>query len=458
MEVAMTDDDHELNSLQQEIRDAILQSQEALRIHHRSQASGGANGQDVLLDSAIRLFNDLHHWRTDPGVKDIWSDNQLDEFGAMLDETVTVQPEARGMLTNPPDPVTMSKASRLQAQTIANVNRALLEVARELGFLPETSERTITEKGTLNDIRHLLTTREQDASLEAIEPPANDVDALPDGGVAVQTAQPSADELPGAQTDVAWRHPFRGPFFQHISDRKKKGQDAKISVASANAETGVGKSTCAFYLSLALDTSVNGFSVSEQATLNVKDFLSAYSRLSLGSALILDEAEQLTGRRAMSNQNVEAGEQWQMKRVREIIALITLPKFEVLDPLLKDLLDFRVEIEERGRATIYKKAHSLFSDTWWHPIQEFHYPNMDSTQGMQQLHDLKEEFISGATSDGYVPEDEFESAVDDAQDEGAKAKEKELVRQMSESGHSYAEIREVTGRSKSTISNWVNES
>lgn len=453
----MSEDSTDLTGVQREIRDAILQAQEALRIYHQSQANGGGGGQDVLLDSAIRLYNDLHHWRDKPDIRDTWRENQLEQFAALLEETVTVQPEPRGMLSNKPDPVTMSKASRLEASTIADINRALLEVARELGFLPETSERTITEKGTLNDIRHLLSTRDQDASIEAIEPPANDADAIPDGGVAIQTSQPSEADLPGARTDVTWRHPFRGPFFQHISDRKKKGRDAKISVASASAATGVGKSTCAFYLALALDTSVNGFDVSEQATLSVQDFLAGYSRLDLGSALILDEGEQLTGRRAMSNQNVEAGEQWQMKRVREITAFVTLPKFEVLDPLLKDLLDFRVEIEKRGRATIYKKSHTLFSETWWHPIQEFHYPDMDGTRGMQQLHDLKDEFISGPTSSGYVPEDEFESAVNDAQSDGAKEKEKELVRKMSESGHSYSDIRDVTGRSKETISRWVNE-
>jgi hypothetical protein len=231
---------------------------------------------------------------------------------------------------------------------------------------------------------------------------------------------------PDVATPDNSRIPFRGPFFQLCAERKSKGQDIKLAVASANAETGVGKSTCAYYLAHLLDTSPDGFDTEQKATLNVGDYLGAYQELPLGSAVILDEAEQLTKRRATSKKNVKTSERLQMNRVKEISALFTLPKFDVLDPLVQDLLDFRVEIERLGRATIYRKTHDPFSGTWWQEVQSFDFPAMDDCPGMQQFHALKDDYLE-EDNQNLVKESEVEGRVNEELKERLKERRNDRI-------------------------------
>lgn len=52
-------------------------------------------------------------------------------------------------------------------------------------------------------------------------------------------------------------------------ERKRANRDLKITI-TANAETGVGKSSLGIFLAYALDTSPGGFDVEEQATLDTE--------------------------------------------------------------------------------------------------------------------------------------------------------------------------------------------
>lgn len=406
--------------LRREIEEQIRQAKEAQSLHQQVPPSVDVSVdiEKHLRQTAIDLFNSLKMWREDPEVNDVWEQYNLNAFGNCLrEQTEMVVNENKG-LAKPPETATVLKVHTLERTQLSAAISGLIMVAKELGFAPETTDKTPLEKGTVEDVKWLVRTRDQSKAIDELEPPENDPEALPDGGVAA--SQPQAADGPSID-NRAGRYPFRGPFFQLINDRKQQGKDAKIAVASANAETGVGKSTCAYYLAHVLDTSASGYYIGDKATLGVDEFLNAYDRLDKGSALILDEAEQLTGRRAMAEQNVKAGERWQMRRVQEICSLLTLPKFSVLDPLMKDLVDFRIEIQKRGEAVIYKKSHRPFGDTWWQAIQRFQYPDMDATAGMQHLHDLKDDFIDeedeGMLSESEAKEEREKSVKDARRDE-----------------------------------------
>jgi DNA-binding transcriptional regulator YiaG len=255
------------------------------------------------------------------------------------------------------------------------------------------------------------------------------------------------------------RYPFRGPFFQEVSKRKDQGKDAKIVVSSANAETGVGKSTLACYLAFALDTSANGFRAEEKTTLNVEEFLEKYDSVRKGSALILDEAEQIDSRRSMSQTNVDAAEHWQTRRVREVCAILTLPKFEVLDARMRDLVDYRIDVNSRGHATLFKKSHRQFSgDVWWQPLQDIRYPNMDGTRAMERIHGMKSEYIDASTSASYVDEEQAQQQAQQQAEEEVKQREKEIAKDLYWSTEmSQREIADKFDVSQPTIANWVKQ-
>jgi len=435
----MSDDTGESRVLRREIEESLIRARRAKTRYEQSAADGmnTAEIEQTMRDAAIELYNNLTWWRDDPQVNDIWADRGLDNFGKLLTEQTTRAVGGDPVLSTTDKQVSQLRVAELGPNQLATVINGLVEVAKELGFAPETTDRTVVEKGTIEDIRWLVNAREQNKAIKELEPPENDPEALPDGGV--KTAS-NADSGPSIDGEVVERYPFRGPFFQLIADRKSQGKDAKIAVASANAETGVGKSTCAYYLAHVLDTSPSGYYIDDKATLGVDEFLGAYDRLGKGSALILDEAEQLTGRRAMAKENVKAGERWQMRRVQEICALLTLPKFSVLDPLMKDLVDFRIEIQSRGEAVIYKKSHRPFGDTWWEQVQRFQYPDMDPTAGMQRLHELKDEFLEEDDSGGLVSQSEAKEEVEKSVEDARRDERDRMIMTLYDAGKTQQEI------------------
>jgi len=435
----MTDDEPEIGVLTEEVAADVQRAKQAKSLFEQANSSPGSTTQEleVLRDAAIELYNSLLVFREDSEVQDIWTDWDLNTFGQLLEEREEVVVKPNEGLRQPPETTTQLRVAGLSGDQLKRVIEGLVLVAKEKGYAPEETDRAPKEIGTIDDVKWLLRGRNQEKAIAELEPPENDPDAVTDGGVV--TADP--DVGPDVTSaDTADRYPFRGPFFQMIAKRKRQGKDAKIAVSSANAETGVGKSTCAYYLAHVLDTSPRGYIVEDKATLDVGSFLQAYDELSKGSALILDEAEQLTGRRSMSKKNVKAGERWQMRRVAEICSLLTLPKFSVLDPLMKDLVDFRVEVRERGRAEIFAKSHHPFGDTWWDSIQIFEYPNMDGTAGMERLHELKEEF-NDETEQAIVSQDEAQAEASKSAQEAQRDLRDASINSWDEEGVAHTEIR-----------------
>jgi len=134
---------------------------------------------------------------------------------------------------------------------------------------------------------------------------------------------------------------FSGPFFRAVGKRKQQDRDAKILVTAKDAQTGVGKSNLCDFLAYVLDTTDEGF-VPHKITIEPEEFFSAYGRLEPGSALVMEEGEQLDPRRSMSKKNVEASHSWQMERVREVVALINLPSPKFIDKRMEELADYWV--------------------------------------------------------------------------------------------------------------------
>jgi len=237
---------------------------------------------------------------------------------------------------------------------------------------------------------------------------------------------PTVVEVEVPSEDVS--RSFSGPFFRGVGKRKQQDRDAKILVTAKDAQTGVGKSNLCDFLAYVLDTTDEGF-VPHKITIEPEEFFSAYGRLEPGSALVMEEGEQLDPRRSMSKKNVEASHSWQMERVREVVALINLPSPKFIDKRMEELADFWVNVLRRGRARIYeKKIHDTEGHVYYQTLQDIEWPNMDGSETFGEMGALKEQMIDGEIGDGnWVPPDEHQEALERAEEKAARKRRDELL-------------------------------
>jgi hypothetical protein len=240
---------------------------------------------------------------------------------------------------------------------------------------------------------------------------------------------PTVVEVEVPSEDVS--RSFSGPFFREIGERKQQDRDAKILVTAKDAQTGVGKSNLCDFLAYVLDTTDEGF-VPHKITIEPEEFFSAYGRLEPGSALVMEEGEQLDPRRSMSKKNVEASHSWQMERVREVVALINLPSPKFIDKRMEELADYWVNVVRRGRARIYeKRIHDTEGHVYYQTLQDIQWPNMDGSETFGEMGDLKEQMIDGEIGDGnWVPPDEHQEALKKAKKEARKELRDEFFVQL----------------------------
>lgn len=213
-----------------------------------------------------------------------------------------------------------------------------------------------------------------------------------------------------------------GPFFREIARRKKQGRDAQITISARDGETGVGKTSLAVFLAKYLHTANVPFDPETMATLSVEEFNARYEMNPRGSSLILDEAEQLDARRSNSNKNVDTAELFQMRRIDEIVSILTLPSVAELDRRIERLHNYWINVTARGVANVYKaKVHDHTKNIYYIGLQQIEWPNMDPDPAKQALDRKKDEFLEGTGTADWVRkaeiEEEYEKKVEEAQQE-----------------------------------------
>jgi cellulose biosynthesis protein BcsQ len=223
-----------------------------------------------------------------------------------------------------------------------------------------------------------------------------------------------------------------GPFFRQIAKRKRTQRDAVILITADDADRGVGKTSLAVFLAKLLDTSETAFDADEQATLSVPRFLQLYDELAKGSTLLMDEGEQIDSRRSMSQENVDASLKMQTRRVNEIIVLLTLPSADMIDSRIEQLADYWINVEARGRATVYKmKVHRTKKKVYPETMQRIKWPNMDGWPAYERLAEMKQAFNNGEGQENqYIREDEVVERVEQAEKEARREKRDNLLRQV----------------------------
>ncbi|SNZ06131.1 hypothetical protein SAMN06269185_1060 [Natronoarchaeum philippinense] len=216
--------------------------------------------------------------------------------------------------------------------------------------------------------------------------------------------------------DVHDGPPWTGPFFELLGERKRQERDLKIILTAKDGETGIGKSACGTFVAKIGDTSPGGFNAKLKATLDPPEYFDMYGTLELGSAAILDEAEQLDARRSNSHENVDASHVWQQQRVRQIVSILILPSPEEIDSRMERLADVWINVERRGRARVYRKRiHPIKRSVYYETMQTFEFPNMDKDPDYQALSSMKSEMIDNPESDdNWMRKSEHERKKDRA--------------------------------------------
>lgn len=123
---------------------------------------------------------------------------------------------------------------------------------------------------------------------------------------------------------------------------------ARIIIDAEAASTGVGKTGLAVYVAEVLSAVFEYDLQPEDMTLSGQHYLERWRDhpdKEQPSVLILDEmggAGAGHARRAMSQQNVDLGNAWQLMRKKRIVSIVTLPHWSKVDKDMRQQADFRL--------------------------------------------------------------------------------------------------------------------
>lgn len=155
------------------------------------------------------------------------------------------------------------------------------------------------------------------------------------------------------------------PLHQFVAERIRNGRDVKIIITAENSATGVGKTTMAGWLAISWTKMFTGndwFCTPDEpteglATLKPGQYFQIIKDVGAvhppGTAVIVDDAEELDARRSMSSLNVKFSQRWMLMRLKQAITIITLPSPSSIDSRLEELADVWINIERRGRGLVH---------------------------------------------------------------------------------------------------------
>jgi hypothetical protein len=209
---------------------------------------------------------------------------------------------------------------------------------------------------------------------------------------------------------------------------------ARIIVDAEDSATGAGKTGLAVTIARLLSRVFDYEMEREDLTLSGEHYLNRWREhpgADQPSVIILDElggAGAGHARRAMSNQNVELGNAWQLMRKKRIVSIVTLPHWSKADKDMRQQADYRLwcRKEPIGHFQPYQVT-SDFKDggiktKGYDDINRISFPNLDALNDpvYEALTEKKDELLDSNTLDA----DEIEgNEEEDKEDDGATLEE-----------------------------------
>lgn len=239
-------------------------------------------------------------------------------------------------------------------------------------------------------------------------------------------------------------------------ERRRQGRDVKMLVTARNGATGTGKTTLAVALAETWDA--NGWDASK-ATLSPKEYVSRYTELEPGEILIGDEMEQMADpRRSMSKQNVTLTQYWSTMRQWEVSTICTLPSASMIDKRLRELMDVRVNVQQRGVAVAYRKTIDDHSGEIKTPrMHRIRWDALDDDPEYAKLARMKREHMENFSERAYFLANDDEEEIEDPE-EAVQAYRNERLCEAYETGEwTQKELADVFDLSRPRVSQIVNE-
>lgn len=216
------------------------------------------------------------------------------------------------------------------------------------------------------------------------------------------------------------------PLHRIAIKRIQQDRDLFVVVTAKDSDRGVGKTTFALWLALSWTEMFTSHGwwcdaddpASGMATVEPDEFFDIVDQVGKqyepGTVIFLDEAEQLTGRRAMDDQNVEFIQRMQMMRKKQAISILALPDPSALDPGIEALSDVWVNVTRRGHAMIHRMGVESYGSRNnitkpWHRIE---FPDVSDHPQMDELDAMKDEAMDSWAEDDEDDEDDDELSLE----------------------------------------------
>jgi len=251
-------------------------------------------------------------------------------------------------------------------------------------------------------------------------------------------------------------HPLCGlnQMFEH---RKRDDRTLFGTIVARDANTGTGKTTLAIHLAKTLDE--HGWTA-EKATLDPNAYAEKFTDEDTreGTCLILDELEQAAdNRRSTSHENVKLSHLWATMRYRQVYSLSTMPSASMIDKRMKELSDLYIVVVERGVAVVYRtKIDDTEGEQFLKRLHRVRWEPLDDDPEYQKLTEKKAERMENYAENYAYGDDEDDVDPDELRREVEKETRNKYIDRMYEEGYTQAEIGEVVGLDRSSVSRIIN--
>lgn len=241
---------------------------------------------------------------------------------------------------------------------------------------------------------------------------------------------------------------------------------ARIIIDAEDAKTGVGKTGLAVFLARLLAERVFDYQLTEDdLTLSGAKYLQRWREHpgeEQPSVIVLDElggAGAGHARRAMSNQNVELGNAWQLMRKKRIISIVTLPHWSKVDRDMRMQADFRLWCLKDPIG--YFKPYQVGADfddgevttDGYDDIERIRFPNMDKHDDSvyKYLAGEKDELLESEFFDADKLVDGEEPEESMSPDEARRQERIKIAQRKRNNGDTTREIADDVGMSHTWV-------
>jgi len=240
---------------------------------------------------------------------------------------------------------------------------------------------------------------------------------------------------------------------------------ARIIVDAENASTGVGKTGLAVSMARLLSKVFDYELQEDDLTLSGAHYLQRWRDhpdAEQPSVLILDElggAGAGNARRAMSQQNVDLGNAWQLMRKKRIVTIVTLPHWSDADKRMRRQADYRLWCREQpiGYFRPYKVGsdfdEGVVNTEGYDDINRIKFPNMDYHDDpyFKYLSEQKDELLNSEyfDADKLGDDDDVEELV--SPDEARREERIDIAQRKRNNGDTAREIADDVGMSHTWV-------